>query len=181
MSLFTPMAGLTGGTLIGLAASTLLLLNGDIMDSSSTISPIIAKPVKTLKSQSWKIVFTASFIAAANLYMYFLDPNTLEDTSGLARPLSTVGYQISGLLVGFGSKLGGGCTSGHGICGLARFSRRSFAAVCTFMGFGMATATLFASSEVVQSRTMFLFADSESAPQTPKASVALLFAAGPTV
>ncbi|KAI2503435.1 hypothetical protein MHU86_10983 [Fragilaria crotonensis] len=157
MSTFTPIAALIGGTIIGLASTTLLLLNGDIMGASGIMSSIVNHPRRTWETQSWKIIFTASFIGAANLYINFVDPNALQET-GSGRKLSIVGYLLTGLLIGFGTKLGNGCTSGHGICGLPRFSRRSLAAVCTFMGMGMATATLF-SSEAVQSRTSFLFAD----------------------
>jgi uncharacterized membrane protein YedE/YeeE len=143
---------------LGLASTILLLLNGDIMGASGIMSSIVNQPRRTWEAQSWKLIFTASFICAANLYNGFVDPNTLQD-NGSGRKMSIVGYLVTGFVIGFGTKLGNGCTSGHGICGLPRFSRRSLAAVCTFMGMGMATATLF-SNEAVQSRFMFLFADS---------------------
>ncbi|KAI2503436.1 hypothetical protein MHU86_10984 [Fragilaria crotonensis] len=171
MSTFTPIAALSGGTIIGLASTTLLLLNGDIMGASGIVSSIVNHPRRTWETQSWKIIFTASFIGAANLYINFADPNALQE-SGSGRKLSIIGYLSTGLLIGFGTKLGNGCTSGHGICGLPRLSRRSFAAVCTFMGMGMATATLF-SSEAVQSRTSYLFADI-SPPNAPNVLVSTL-------
>ena len=146
------------------------------MGASGIISSIITTPFRTWQTQSWKIIFAASFVGAANLYIHFLDPNTLnEDESG--RQLSILGYLVTGFLIGFGTRLGNGCTSGHGICGLPRFSRRSVAAVCTFMGVGMATATLF-SNETVRSWFMFLFADS---PQLSisYAVVALVFGVMP--
>ena len=108
----------------------------------------------TWKTQSWKLIFVASFISAVNLYVLLVDRNALQDVSKL-RQLSTFEYLLAGVLVGFGTKLGNGCTSGHGICGLARFSRRSFAAVATFMAFGMATASLV-STAVVRTLSMNL-------------------------
>jgi uncharacterized protein len=127
------------------------------MCASGIISSAIITPLRTWEIHSWKIIFAASFIGAANLYTNFIDPNTLnEDGSG--RTMSIFGYLITGTLIGFGARLGSGCTSGHGICGLPRFSRRSLAAVCTFMGVGMATATLL-SNETIRSWFMFLFAE----------------------
>ena len=162
--------------LLGLASTTLLLLNGDIMGASGIMSSIVNQPRRTWETQRWKLIFGASFIGAANLYINFVDPNTLQD-NGSGRNMSTVGYLVTGFLIGFGTKLGNGCTSGHGICGLPRFSRRSLAAVCTFMCMGMATATLF-STKAVQSRTMFLFADVPPT-STPNLVVAALFGVAP--
>lgn len=153
------------------------------MGASGIVSPIVTKPFTTWNSQSWKIVFAASFIGAANLYLHFVDPNALHSGTKMERPLSMAGYQIAGLLVGFGTKLGNGCTSGHGICGLARFSRRSFAAVATFMGVGMATAATL-SHYFDSTRVNFLYAGaSQQQPPntTPDPSMALLFAAVPAL
>ena len=153
------------GFLLGLASTTLLLLNGDIMGASGIISPLITQPQKTWKSQSWKFVFTASFIGTANLYFRHVDRHALQEAGLGARPLSSVGYVVAGLLVGLGTKLGNGCTSGHGICGMARLSRRSFAAVATFMSAAMATATLLA-QDALKSRTTILYIES-FAPEGP--------------
>lgn len=177
MSTFTPISGFVGGSLIGLASTSLLLLNGDIMGASGIISPMVIQPQKTWKSQRWKFIFTASFISTANLYVRHVDPNALQDVGLGARPLSTVGYLIAGLLVGFGTKLGNGCTSGHGICGLARLSRRSFAAVATFMASAMTTATLLA-QEALKSRTTFLYVESLT-PTVTETVTSWLFAAVP--
>ncbi|KAI2503434.1 hypothetical protein MHU86_10982 [Fragilaria crotonensis] len=127
------------------------------MGTTSIFSAIVIQPVKTWRTQRWKVIFIASFIGTANLYLLLVDPSAIDDRHS-ARQLSAVGHIVTGFLIGFGTKLGNGCTCGHGICGLSRLSRRSLAAVCTFMGVGMATATLF-SLEAVQSRTMFLYAD----------------------
>lgn len=157
-------------TFSGLASVTLLLLNGEIMGTTSIFSAVVIQPVKTWRTQRWKVIFIASFIGTANLYLVFLDPSAIDD-HGNERQLSTLGQIITGFLIGFGTRLGNGCTCGHGICGLSRLSRRSLAAVCTFMGVGMATATLF-SLEAVRSRTMFLFTD-YSLPSTTNPVVAV--------
>ena len=146
------------------------------MGSSGIASSMVIQPQRTWQSQRWKFVFTASFIGAANLYIRYIDPEALHDT-GSARTLSTWGYLAAGLLVGFGTKLGNGCTSGHGICGMARLSRRSFAAVATFMTVAMATAILL-SQEAVKSWTFFLYSD--SLPPMRDETTALLFAVIPT-
>ena len=147
------------------------------MGASGVASPMILQPQRTWQSQRWKFVFTAAFIGAANLYIRYIDPEALHDTDS-ARTLSTWGYLAAGLLVGFGTKLGNGCTSGHGICGMARLSRRSFAAVATFMAVAMATAILL-SQEAVKSRTFFLYSD--SLPPIRDETTALLFAVIPTL
>ena len=111
------------------------------MGASGIVSPIFIQAKDTWDTQRWKYVFVASFIGAANGYLLLVDPHALQDEALTSSP-SIVGYSLAGLLVGFGTRLGNGCTSGHGICGLARLSRRSFAAVGTFMATAMATASL---------------------------------------
>jgi hypothetical protein len=138
MSLFTPVQGLIGGSLIGAAAGTLLLFNGDIMGFSGLLSTAILHPKQTFKENPWKLTFLASFSCASTLYLKYIDPNCLELPTGFQGP-SKLAFALSGLMVGFGTKLGNGCTSGHGICGLARFSKRSFANVCCFMTTGILT------------------------------------------
>ena len=101
----------------------------------------VLHPRKTYKDFSWKLVFLASFCTASNIYLYFTDKEKEPIQSDMATP-SMLGYCIGGLFVGFGTKLGNGCTSGHGICGMARFSKRSFAAVATFMATGVITGVL---------------------------------------
>ena len=93
----------------------------------------------------WKLVFMSSFLITSSLYNRFMTGSDELDTYKSASDISFVsdiGYAIAGFLVGFGSRLGNGCTSGHGICGLARLSKRSLAAVITFMATGIATASL---------------------------------------
>lgn len=129
---------------VGSAAAGLLLFNGDIMGASGIISSVALAPRKGLTdaSQSWKLVFLGSFVVAANLIFAsrYADSRLGEDSR--IPVLSNLGYTLAGLLVGIGTKLGNGCTSGHGICGLGRMSRRSLAAVLTFMSTSIATAVL---------------------------------------
>lgn len=126
--------------MIGASAATLLLMNGDIMGLSGIFSSSFLHPIDTIKQNPWKLVFLASFFTATALFVK-LKPDAISHEPSVPLP-STLAYAVSGLLVGFGTKLGNGCTSGHGICGLARFSKRSFAAVCTFMATGIATTLL---------------------------------------
>lgn len=143
MTLFTPITGFIGGSLIGAAAGSLLLFNGDILGWSGFISSALLDPVKTLKETPWKVTFLASFCLATTTYMRYVDPNRLADSGGPSK----LAFALGGLLVGFGTTLGNGCTSGHGICGLARFSKRSFVNVLSFMSTGMLTSCLMSSME----------------------------------
>ena len=112
------------------------------MGMSGILSPAVLHPRRTWNEQSWKLVFLSSFAAVASIYALtqptaVVDPNTPVN--------SLFANVVGGLLVGFGTKLGNGCTSGHGVCGLARYSKRSFSAVMTFMGSAIATAVLTSS------------------------------------
>ncbi|MEK9679758.1 MAG: YeeE/YedE thiosulfate transporter family protein [Rhodospirillaceae bacterium] len=125
MENFTPVSALIGGVLIGLASAMFLWLNGRI----AGISGIAAGAITMNSSESsWRFLFLFGLVAGVGLYRFAGGP--LEDiqiTSSM--PLLIIG----GLLVGFGTKMGAGCTSGHGVCGLARFSPRSLLATLTFM------------------------------------------------
>jgi uncharacterized membrane protein YedE/YeeE len=125
MENFTPVSALIGGVLIGLSSAMFLWLNGRIAGISG-----IAAGALTLNTSesSWRFLFLIGLVAGVGIYRFAGGP--LEDiqiTSSL--PLLIVG----GLLVGFGTRMGAGCTSGHGVCGLARFSPRSLVATLTFM------------------------------------------------
>jgi len=143
---FAPFGGLLGGSLIGLSASTLLLFNGDILGASGLCSSFLS-PIKTLtdRRQQWKLSFIAAFALTTRAYVAFVDPDALtDDRLGFARGIpivSELGFIVGGLLTGFGTRLGNGCTTGHGICGLARLSRRSLAAVLSFMSAGIMAAS----------------------------------------
>lgn len=124
--------------MIGLAAAVLLLFSGDILGASGIVSSVGLSPLSSLKDhkEHWKLVLLASFLLTSHL---FLAPNYQDKDDGLAS-LSWAAYLVGGFFVGFGTRLGNGCTSGHGICGLARFSKRSLVAVLTFMSVGILTA-----------------------------------------
>ena len=146
---FTPTSGLLGGSLIGLSAATLLLFNGDILGASGIASSLVLSPKSTLTDPKhhWKLCFIASFALTTRLYLSFIDPNALNDGHSQSIPVvSTLGFIVGGFLVGFGTRLGNGCTTGHGICGLARLSLRSFTAVMSFMATGILSATLCSST-----------------------------------
>ena len=125
---FTPIS-LVGGLMLGVATAILLLGIGRI----AGISGIVSSVLKPKNIEMWQVLFIAGLIVSPLLY-------------SLARPLPVIEITTSiplliaaGLLVGFGTRLGSGCTSGHGICGNARLSPRSMAATATFMLFGIVT------------------------------------------
>ena len=129
---FTPISALLGGMLIGLAASLLLLLNGRIAGISGMFHGGLRK-----RAQSWQWLFLLGLLLGSLLY------NVLPQTDHYVRqgfPLPIL--LLAGLLVGFGTRLGSGCTSGHGICGLSRRSLRSVFATVTFMVGGFLTTWL---------------------------------------
>ncbi|MTC31863.1 YeeE/YedE family protein [Providencia alcalifaciens] len=121
---FTPWSAAIGGILIGLAAVILLILNGRIAGISGILAGVL-KPVKG--DTAWKLAFIVGILVAPLLFTAFVYAPEVTITT------STPLLIAAGLLVGFGTRLGGGCTSGHGICGMARFSRRSIIAVVIFM------------------------------------------------
>lgn len=118
------------------------------MGFSGLLSTSILHPKQTFKENPWKLTFLASFSCASMLYFKYIDPNCLELPTGFQGP-SKLAFVLSGLMVGFGTKLGNGCTSGHGICGLARFSKRSFANVFCFMTTGILTTVCIDRKSVV--------------------------------
>jgi uncharacterized membrane protein YedE/YeeE len=122
---FTPLTGLVGGALIGLASAGLLLANGRI----AGVSGIFARSLFASGTERiWRLAFLAGLPLGAWLVM-----QVAGDASGFAIARSPARLVAGGLLVGFGTQLGGGCTSGHGVCGIARGSRRSIAATAIFM------------------------------------------------
>lgn len=128
---FTPLTGFIGGLLIGASASLLLWLNGRI----AGISGIIEGAFSRDKDDSrWRWLFLFGLVGGASL-AFWLVPGQRVFQDVMPWPL----LLLAGLLVGFGTRLGGGCTSGHGVCGLARLSPRSLVAVLTFMATGVLT------------------------------------------
>ena len=134
MENFTPVSASIGGALIGLSAVLLMAFNGRIAGISGILSgAAFAEP----GDKAWRIFFVIGLIAAPLLYAAVTGAMpAFEMEAGW--PLIIAG----GLLVGFGTRLGSGCTSGHGVCGLARLSPRSLISVLTFMGAGMLTVPL---------------------------------------
>jgi len=127
---FTPLHSLTGGVLIGLAVAMLLLINGRIAGISGIIGGLLAPSRNDIL---WRILFLLGLVVSPVLYALFAGlPESRIDAEW---PL----LMLAGLLVGFGTRLGSGCTSGHGVCGLSRLSPRSIVATSIFMGFGFAT------------------------------------------
>ncbi len=125
---FTPVTALIGGALIGLAATWLLLALGRI----AGISGILNSTVDGDSGHGWRVAFLVGLVVAAGAWFAWSgSPGRTE----FPLPWLIAG----GLLVGFGTRLGNGCTSGHGICGLARLSKRSLIAVLMFMAAGFLT------------------------------------------
>jgi uncharacterized protein len=132
MSEFTPLSALFGGALIGLGALLLLWVNGRIAGVSNLIGGLL---FPAAGERAWRALFLGALIAVGAVASW-LFPGVI----GASRPsLALLG--VAGLLVGFGTRLGSGCTSGHGVCGVARLSRRSLAATAVFVATGIATAT----------------------------------------
>jgi hypothetical protein len=125
MTSFTPISAVIGGGLIGLAVALLMLLNGRI----AGISGIAGNVLQFQRSEwRWQIVFLVGLVAAPLLMHAAGYPMPHP-----AMPASWAVIAIGGLLVGFGTRWSGGCTSGHGLCGMARLSPRSIAATLIFM------------------------------------------------
>ena len=134
MSSFTPLASLAGGALIGASASALLLLNGRIAGISGVFAGMLTPRSGDL---AWRVLFFAGLLAGGWLVAR-LSPSAIQASR---QPLILL--VLAGLLVGFGTRLGGGCTSGHGVCGLSQLSWRSLVATVTFMAFGVLSAIVF--------------------------------------
>ena len=122
---FTPLVALAGGAMIGLAALALMAVKGRVMGISGILASLIRPDAED--SNSWRLAFVAgALLSPLALGLFDFEIEIAPVASGWVLPLA-------GLLVGFGAALGSGCTSGHGICGLARLSPRSLVAVLTFM------------------------------------------------
>lgn len=129
---FAPAAGTVGGLLIGVGAVLLMLGAGRIAGISGILGGLLSRE----RGGGWRLAFLLGMFAAPWLYRIFttLPPITID--AGMPRLI------LAGLLVGLGTRYASGCTSGHGVCGLSRGSRRSFAATALFMAAGFATVYL---------------------------------------
>ena len=139
MTEFTPIASTLGGVLIALSAVLLMLSMGKIAGISGITSQLLP-PVAA--DYGWRAAFVVGLISAP-LAVRFVSGATVEQTVSSNLPLMAV----AGLLVGFGSVFGSGCTSGHGVCGISRLSGRSIAATLIFMA--VAILTVFVTRHVV--------------------------------
>ena len=130
---FTPLSGLIGGALIGLASALLMHAAGRL----AGVSGILGGLLTSAGDRAWRLAFIAGLVAAALI-------GPLLGTSGPARLSSSnlVLYAVAGLLVGFGTRMGNGCTSGHGVCGFARISARSMVATLVFMAVAIVTVAI---------------------------------------
>ena len=124
MTDFSPWSALAGGALIGAGAVLLMLTNGRIMGVAGIVGGLLGEGRRELP---WRLAFVVGMVMPG--VVLGLTGNLNLQGNGLGTGLLV----LAGLLVGFGTRMGNGCTSGHGICGLARLSPRSLAAVCTFM------------------------------------------------
>ena len=131
---FTPWSSLAGGMLIGLAAALLIVLLGRIAGISGIVGALLQRSSwASVANWGWRASFVIGMVAAPLVWQLIAPLPPMEMPSN---PLVIV---LAGLLVGFGTRLGSGCTSGHGVCGLSRLSLRSLAATLTFIGAGAAT------------------------------------------
>lgn len=132
MTEFTPISSAVGGALIGTASALLLLFNGRIAGISGIVGGLAGGQLTN--DRAWRGAFLAGLLAGGFLLVWLM-PTALQPGTRASWPTIVV----AGLLVGFGTRVGSGCTSGHGVCGLSRLSLRSLVATLTFMGTGFAT------------------------------------------
>jgi uncharacterized membrane protein YedE/YeeE len=124
-------AAFVGGILIGFSASLLLLLKGRVFGVSGILAGVLSPKAG---ETAWRVAALLGLIGAGFIIQFLWPDLLVGETTG-----SPARYVIAGLLVGFGTQLGGGCTSGHGVCGMSRMSPRSMVATVTFILVGMVT------------------------------------------
>ena len=140
MNVWDAIYGLAGGAMIGLSASLLMLFNGRVAGIAGIVGGLLGASVSEL---SWRLAFLLGLITGPLLFSWVSDSAIAIETS-----TSTPLLVVAGLLVGFGTRLGNGCTSGHGVCGLSRGSKRSLVATVTF--FAIAAITVYLSRHVLE-------------------------------
>lgn len=126
---------LIGGALIGFAVSLMLVFNGRVTGISGILGGVLS-PKKG--DMSWRLMFLGGLLSGG-LFLSLFSPESFS----LDPRVTSFDYALAGLLVGFGTLLGNGCTSGHGVCGISRMSVRSILATMTFIGFGILSVLLF--------------------------------------
>jgi uncharacterized membrane protein YedE/YeeE len=130
---FTPWASLSGGVMIGLSAGLFILVLGRILGISGIVGGLLRPQPNDL---AWRVVFVAGLLAAPWVWHAFLPPVPVRIDA------DWITLIVAGFLVGIGTRYGSGCTSGHGVCGLARLSPRSLVATLSFMFAGFVTVYL---------------------------------------
>ena len=130
---FTPWMSLAGGILVGLASAAFLLLNGRIAGISGLLGGLLRAPAG---ERGWRMAFLGGLFAAPLVYALAAPLPSVEVDAGFPALV------LAGLLVGLGTRYGSGCTSGHGICGMARRSPRSYLATAAFLAAGFLTVYL---------------------------------------
>ena len=141
MTEFTPIAATLGGALIGLAAALMLLFEGRIAGISGILSGVFKKRSDQDSPPAWQAIFIGG-MALGGLVLLLVQGVVERDFVMTELELSPILVIAAGLLVGFGTRLGNGCTSGHGVCGIPRLSVRSILATLTFMGAAVVTVYL---------------------------------------
>jgi uncharacterized protein len=136
---FTPWTALAGGVLIGIAAAIFALVNGRVAGISGIVGGLL-RP--TLPDIGWRVAFVAGLVVAPSLYGAFVYLPSLKIDTNYSTLIG------AGLLVGVGTRYAGGCTSGHGVCGLSRLSPRSVVAALLFMAAG--SAIVYIARHVIQ-------------------------------
>ena len=129
------MEAIVGGVLIGVAATMMLLFNGRVTGISGIVGGLL-NPVS--KDKSWRILFLLGLLVGG-FFLRFFHPVSFVTVSNAWR----IDYMIAGFFVGFGTLMGNGCTSGHGVCGISRFSIRSIISTIIFMLSGIVGVVLF--------------------------------------
>lgn len=132
------LRGLLGGLMIGLAAAVYLLGNGRIMGASGILGSLVDGSAG--RDRPMRLAFVAALVAVPALLWLAVPDLAPLGTQASRQPLVLI---AAGLMVGIGTRLGSGCTSGHGVCGLSRLSPRGIAATLAYLGAGMLTVALF--------------------------------------
>lgn len=131
------MQAILGGVLIGIAVSAMLLFNGKIIGISGILGSILNRQI-AFNEKYWRILFITGLMVGG-IILKNISPHSFT----LISTATTIDYIMAGFLVGFGTLMGNGCTSGHGVCGISRLSIRSIIATCVFILSGMASVALF--------------------------------------
>lgn len=127
---FTPGWAFTGGLVLGIATAAFILINGRILGISGIVGGLLRPRTG---DAAWRIAFLLGMLSAPAVYRVVVGPMTMRIDASWGMVV------LAGLLVGLGTRFGAGCTSGHGVCGLARLSPRSLVATLAFMGTGFLT------------------------------------------